>query len=703
MSTRVLRCSMELIKIFRMSLGMLFFMTWGRAVPMLRSCITRPTVQESMGRQFQSISFRLGMLDGTQIWGGQDLELSMAEYFADEFNEQVGNGFDVRKHPKAMAKLKKQVKRTKEILSANTVAPMSVESLHDDRDFRSSITREKFEELCADLWEKSLIPLKEMLAYSGLKADEIHAVELIGGATRVPKLQAKLQEFLGRKELDKHLDADEAVVLGAALHAANLSDGIKLNRKLGMIDGATYGYVLELDGLDLVKDENTKQVLVPRMKKVFSKMYRSIIHNKDFEASLAYESEGPLPPGVLSLKFAQYTVSGLTDASEKYSSRNLSSPIKANLHFSLSRSGVLTLDRAEAVIEISEWVEVPKKNLTMDNSTSSANVTLEASTLANLTVEGGPKNASEENSINSRDTSSTNASDSSAEEESNADVTEKKLKKRTFRVPLKVIEKKMGPGISLSKESLADAKRKLEELDKKDAERRQTAELKNNLEGYIYNTREKIESSDEVQKVSTSEEREAFIKKLEEVQEWLYMDGEDATASEFQEHLDMLKAIGDPIFFRLTELSARPEATRHAKRYLGELKEIVHGWEANKSWIPKERIDEVLNDADKFKKWLDEKEVEQNKIPVSMTPVFTSEEVYDKLVDLQVKVASVNRIPKPKPKVEKSAKNGTDSAKTENADSATGSTEDNSSNKEEAGTSDGSATDKPDSEVHDEL
>lgn len=68
--------------------------------------------------------------------GGQNLELRLVEHFADEFNKQVGNGVDVRKSPKAMAKLKKQVKRTKEILSANSAAPFSVESLLDDRDFR---------------------------------------------------------------------------------------------------------------------------------------------------------------------------------------------------------------------------------------------------------------------------------------------------------------------------------------------------------------------------------------------------------------------------------------------------------------------------------------------------------------------------------------------------------------------------------------
>ena len=72
--------------------------------------------------------------------------------------------------------------------------------------------------------------------------------------------------------MDRHLDADEAIVLGAALHAANLSDGIKLNRKLGMIDGSSYGFVLELDGPDLLKEDSTRQLLVQQMKKLPSKV-----------------------------------------------------------------------------------------------------------------------------------------------------------------------------------------------------------------------------------------------------------------------------------------------------------------------------------------------------------------------------------------------------------------------------------------------
>ncbi|KAJ4981807.1 hypothetical protein NE237_032644 [Protea cynaroides] len=654
---------------------------------------------KEFGKTVSANQFQVKDVRWDAALGGQHMELRLVEYFADEFNSQVGNGVDVRKSPKAMAKLKKQVKRTKEILSANTIAPISVESLYDDRDFRSTITREKFEELCGDLWEKSLVPVEELLKYSGLKFDEIHAIELIGGATRVPKLQAKLQEFIGRKDLDRHLDADEAIVLGSALHAANLSDGIKLNRKLGMIDGSSYGFMIELDGPDLPTDERTKQTLVQRMKKIPSMMFRSIKHDKDFEVSLSYESSHPLPPGVSSDEFAHYAVTGLTDVSEKYSSHNLSAPIKANLHFSLSRSGILSLDRADSVIEISEWIEVPKRNFTVENASTTTNISLEAGT-------GNTTEESKDNLVS--DGESGNTSSSNLEKKSSVDaITEKKLKKRTFRVPLKVIEKTMGPGMSLSKETLTEAKIRLEALDKKDTERRRTAELKNNLEGYIYATKEKLESSEELEKVSTGQERESFIEKLDEGQEWLYTDGEDASATEFQQRLDMLKAVGDPIFFRLNELSARPEAYELARKYLGGLQQIVSDWEKNKPWLPKAQIDKVLADANEVKNWMEEKEAEQKKNSGFSTPAFTSNEVYQKVFDIQDKVESINKIPKPKPKVEKPQNNEADSegdqenANTSNSNSEETSTQTDQSAEDPAG----SSSEKLDSETepHDEL
>ncbi|XP_013608153.1 PREDICTED: heat shock 70 kDa protein 17 [Brassica oleracea var. oleracea] len=610
--------------------------------------------------------------------GGQSMEMRLVEYFADEFNKQLGNGVDVRKFPKAMAKLKKQVKRTKEILSANTAAPISVESLHDDRDFRSTISREKFEELCKDLWERSLTPLKDVLKHSGLKIDDIYAVELIGGATRVPKLQSTIQEFIGKQDLDKHLDADEAIVLGSELHAANLSDGIKLKRRLGIVDGSPYGFLVELEGPNVKKDESAKQQLVPRMKKLPSKMFRSFVLDKDFDVSLAYDSEDILPPGITSPVFAQYSVSGLADATEKYSSRNLSAPIKANLHFSLSRSGILSLDRGDAVIEITEWVEVPKKNVTVDNNTTST--TGNAST-------GAPsdENLQENKEELQADAENSSASNTTTEEPAVVDLgTEKKLKKRTFRVPLKVVEKTVGPGAPFTKESLDAAKIKLEALDKKDRERRRTAELKNNLESYVYATKEKLETP-EFEKVSTQEERKAFVEKLDEVQDWLYMDGEDANATEFLDRLDSLKAIGSPISLRSEELTARPVAVEYAQKYLTEVKEIIKEWETNKTWLPKGKIDEVSKEAEKVKSWLEKNEAEQKKSALWSKPVFTSDEVYAKVFTLQDKVTKVSRIPKPKPKIEKATKKENTSKEEEQSKSpdSTSSSESESANEEE--------------------
>lgn len=114
----------------------------------------------------------------------------------------------------------------------------------------------------------------------------------------------------------------------------------------------------------------------------------------------------------------------------RYASRNLSSPIKANLHFSLSRSGTFTLDRADAVIEITEWVEVPRKNLTVDNSTSST---------TNSSLETGPKTASEDNKVDDGIGNTSNSTTRDNDVEADLGM-EKKLKKRTFRVPLKVLK-----------------------------------------------------------------------------------------------------------------------------------------------------------------------------------------------------------------------------------------------------------------------
>lgn len=95
-----------------------------------------------------------------------------------------------------------QVKRLKEVLSANTEAPMSVEELHDGVDFRATVSRSQLEELAGDFWAKATAPLKTLLTRNNVKPESLAAVELLGGGSRVPRLKAALQEALGGRALD---------------------------------------------------------------------------------------------------------------------------------------------------------------------------------------------------------------------------------------------------------------------------------------------------------------------------------------------------------------------------------------------------------------------------------------------------------------------------------------------------------------------
>ncbi|KAL3679219.1 hypothetical protein R1sor_022175 [Riccia sorocarpa] len=676
--------------------------------------------------------------------GGQTMEARLVDHFAKEFNAQVGKSFDVRQHPKAMAKLKKQVKRTKEILSANTEALLSVEALHDDRDFRSTITRKFFEELCSDLWERALTPLRDVLADAGLKVEEVNAVELIGGATRVPKLQAVLSDYLGKKGLDRHLDADEAVVLGASLQAANLSDGFKLNRKLGMIDGASYSILLELQGVSSEAAEGLDKVLVHRLKKLPSKMYRALKNQKnDFTVALKYDSR-LLPPGAISAEVATFHISGVADAANKYASQNVSAPIKTSLHFSLSRSGVISLDKAETVVEISEWYEVPVVNATAEaNSTAETKSSEEGQPLTEELKEEEDKLSSDETKQPQPDVSDpakveagSDGGEPLKESAAAEPVVKKKLRRRTIRIPLKVNKtqvcaavlisssrqwrfeiykvssheallsllqiKDLSQGLNqrLSEKDIKEALVRMEKLHQKDAEKKKTAEAKNSLEAYIYATKDKLESMDGVETVSTEEQRDNLRAELNEAEDWLYTDGEDATAAEFKKKLENLKKSGDAIFFRLEELSARPTAVTEARAYLQTVTETLDQWGESKPWIPEKSKDEVRNEVHSLKQWLDDMEGQQSKLPGHLEPAFTSDHVHGEVNRLRSKVLLLNKLPKPKPKVEKPTENVTSESKSPESSQGGDTTKQEEKIEETVG-ADSSESRK--SESHDEL
>jgi len=174
--------------------------------------------------------------------GGMTFDAKLVDHMADEFNEiwnkkrNDGVQKDVRDYPRPMTKLRVQANKAKHILSANREIPIFMDSLYDDTNYQSSISRVKLEELTEDLLERTTKPIEQALKTANMTLDDIDFVELIGGGMRVPSVQKEIQKFLGDKlELGLHINSDESMALGSAFHGANVSTAFKV-RHVGMID-----------------------------------------------------------------------------------------------------------------------------------------------------------------------------------------------------------------------------------------------------------------------------------------------------------------------------------------------------------------------------------------------------------------------------------------------------------------------------------
>jgi len=145
----------------------------------------------------------------------------MVNFFCEEFKRKHKK--DLKSNPRALRRLRTACERAKRTLSSSTEASIEIDSLQDGIDFYSKISRARFEELCIDLFRGTLEPVEKALKDAKMDKGQIHDVVLVGGSTRIPKIQKLLQDFFNGKELNKSINPDEAVAYGAAVQAAILS------------------------------------------------------------------------------------------------------------------------------------------------------------------------------------------------------------------------------------------------------------------------------------------------------------------------------------------------------------------------------------------------------------------------------------------------------------------------------------------------
>ncbi|KAL4438227.1 hypothetical protein ABPG77_010588 [Micractinium sp. CCAP 211/92] len=165
--------------------------------------------------------FEVKATAGDTHLGGSDFDSRLVAHFAEEFKRKTG--MDLGGSPRALRRLRTACERAKITLSAAVSAAVELDHLFEGNDFYSNISRARFEELCSDLFEKCMDPVRRVLKDARIDKQEVHDVVLVGGSTRIPKVQQLLQTFFDGKELCKSIDPDEAVAYGAAVQAAILN------------------------------------------------------------------------------------------------------------------------------------------------------------------------------------------------------------------------------------------------------------------------------------------------------------------------------------------------------------------------------------------------------------------------------------------------------------------------------------------------
>jgi heat shock protein 5 len=154
--------------------------------------------------------------------GGEDFDQRVIDHFVKLFNKKYD--VDVRKDLKSMGKLKREVEKAKRTLSSQMSVRIEIESFFQGQDFSEMLTRAKFEELNLDLFKKTMKPVEQVLKDANVKKSEIDDIVLVGGSTRIPKVQQLLEDYFGGKKASKNINPDEAVAHGAAVQAGILSN-----------------------------------------------------------------------------------------------------------------------------------------------------------------------------------------------------------------------------------------------------------------------------------------------------------------------------------------------------------------------------------------------------------------------------------------------------------------------------------------------
>lgn len=457
-------------------------------------------------------------------FGGRNFDKALTDHFAQEFKEKFK--IDINTNGKAKLRVMAAVEKLKKILSANSAAPLNIESLMDDKDVRAMLKRDELEALVKPLLERATVPLEQALAEAKLKVDDLDAIEMVGGCTRTPAIKDAIAKFFGRP-LSFTLNQDEAIARGCAFSCAILSPVFRV-RDFSIHDIVSYPIEFTWEQSPEIPDEDTSLTVFNKGGVMPSTKILTFYRKQPFDLEARY-SKPELLPGKTNPWIGRFSVKGVkADAQDDFMICKLKA--RLNLH------GILNVESGYYVedVEVEEPVPEAKEGDKMETDQPNGD------------AEPKPK------------------------------MRKVKKQQRKGELPLSAGTSSLDEA---SLTALSEAENQMYMEDKLVGD---TEDKKNELEAYIYELRGAID--DKYSEFANEEEKEKIKDKLEktevsllnclnkqdiltEIQDWLYEDGEDATKAQYIAKMDEIRSVAGPVIQRYND---KVEEERQARLKIEE-------------------------------------------------------------------------------------------------------------------------------------
>ncbi|KAF2870574.1 heat shock protein Hsp88 [Massariosphaeria phaeospora] len=426
-------------------------------------------------------------------FGGRYIDKALTEHFGKEFKEKFK--IDIFENPKARFRVLAGVEKLKKILSANSVAPLNIESVMNDVDVRSTLKREELEELIKPLLDRATGPIEQALAEAKLKPEDIDAIEMVGGCTRVPSLKTAIQDYFG-KPLSFTLNQDEAVARGAAFSCAILSPVFRV-RDFSVHDMVNYPIEFTWEKSDDIPDEDTSLTVFNKGNVMPSTKILTFYRKHPFDLEAKYAKPEQLP-GKTNPWIGRFSVKGVKEDSK---GDFMICKLKARLNV----HGVLNVESGYYVeeTEVEEPIPEPAKDEKKDGDAMEVD---------------------------------------SKKEDDKPKTRKVKKQQRKGDLPLSA-------GTAALDQATKDAATEKEnQMIMEDKLVADTENQKNELESFIYELKDKILGV--YAEFASDDEKSRLSAKLEIIEDWLYDDGEDASKAQYVSKVEEIRSIAGPIIQR---------------------------------------------------------------------------------------------------------------------------------------------------------